>query len=129
MIGLDTNVLVRYLASDDPAQSRRAAKLIESASAADPCYLATVVWVETFWVLTRAYHAPKRDVLAWFGALLNAEEVEAEDYQAVAQALVAAQQGADFADALIDQTARRAGCSRVVTFDERASKRLGWQLI
>jgi predicted nucleic-acid-binding protein len=129
VIALDTNVLVRYLVQDDPQQSRRATKIVEAATASDPRFLATIVWIEAYWVLTRAYHASKTDVLAWFGDLLNAEEVEAEDYHSVAHALVAAQQGADFADALIDQAARRAGCSATVTFDERASKRLGWQLI
>ena len=129
MIGLDTNVVVRYLADDDPEQSPRAARVIDGLTATNPGFIATVVWVEAFWVLTRACDIPKKDVLAQFADLLDAEEVQVEDYAAVAQALTAAKDGADFADALIDSAARRRGCAHTVTFDEGASKRLGWRLL
>lgn len=50
MIGLDTNVLVRYLAQDDPTQSPRATEIIEQEiSKEKPGYISSVVLVETVW--------------------------------------------------------------------------------
>ncbi|MDR0286051.1 MAG: type II toxin-antitoxin system VapC family toxin, partial [Propionibacteriaceae bacterium] len=124
MIGLDTNVVVRYLADDDSQQSPRAARVIEELTPSDPGFIATVVWVETYWILTRACRVPKTAVLERLAELLDADEVRAEDYAAVAQALAAAGRGADFADALIGAAAQSHGCTHTVTFDESASKRL-----
>jgi predicted nucleic-acid-binding protein len=44
MIGLDTNVLVRYIAQDDPVQSPKAMRLIESLAADDPGYVSLFQW-------------------------------------------------------------------------------------
>lgn len=129
MIGIDTNVLVRYLADDDPIQSDRAAQEFAALSGSDPGFVATVVWVEAYWVLTRAYKQPRAEVLSAFASLTDVEEIRPEDPQAVADAVAAARGGADFADALIASAARRNGCSETITFDAAASKKLGWRLL
>ena len=55
MIGLDSNVIVRYIAQDDPVQSRKATRLIESLTADEPGYVSLVSVVELAWVLTGCY--------------------------------------------------------------------------
>jgi predicted nucleic-acid-binding protein len=56
MIGLDTNIFVRYLAQDDPVQSPKASELIErQLTEENPGFLSVVVMTETVWVLDRAY--------------------------------------------------------------------------
>lgn len=128
MIGLDTNVIVRYLTQDDPDQAPVATRIFESLREDSPGYVATVVWAETYWVLTRSYGFRRNEVVDRLAALSLADEIRAEDPAGVAAALKSARQGADFADALIDTSAARAGCQEVFTFDKRAADRLGWRL-
>ena len=60
MIGLDTNVLVRYIMQDDPKQAALANKLIEGLTAATPGYVSLVAIVELVWVLESAFHLTRR---------------------------------------------------------------------
>ena len=118
MIALDTNVIVRFLTQDDADQARRAVAVFDELTADEPGFVSTVVWAELHWVLTRSYGFTPRDVVERIAGLSVADEIDAE-----------ARRGADFADALIDAAAKRAGCDDVVTFDKRASTRLGWTLV
>ena len=127
MIGLDSNVMVRYLVEDDPAQTARAKSVIDALTASAPGFIATVTWAEMYWVLTRTYGFTRAEVVDKLASLVESEEIQAENPTAIAAAVSRARQGADFADALIDAAARRAGCSQVVTFDKRAASKLGWQ--
>lgn len=129
MIGLDSNVLVRFLTHDDPEQTPRAVARLAVLTADDPGYLATVVAAETYWVLTRAYRYSKAEAGEIVAALSRRDEIRCEDEAAIAYALNASRDGADFADALIAHAHRRAGCTRTVTFDQRAASRLGFELI
>ena len=130
MIGVDTNVLVRYLAQDDPVQSRRATRLFErELSEREPGYIGIVVLVETCWVLKRLYGATPAEIRATVRDLLDARQLAVEQRVAVAQALVRLSDGAgDLADALIAELAVAAGCGSVVTFDRNAA-RLGMALL
>jgi predicted nucleic-acid-binding protein len=122
MVGLDTNVLVRYLAQDDPAQSARATRLIEKElSEREPGYVGIVVLVETCWVLKRLYGASPEEVRTTVRGLLDAAQLRVENRLAVARAIQAIPD-ADFADALITELAREAGCSRTFTFDRKTAK-------
>lgn len=129
MIALDTNVIVRYLVQDDPDQSSRATSVIDNLSDSAPGLVTTVVWAEVYWVLTRAYGFGRPDVVEQLAALCTADEIRTENSAAVGSAILQAQRGADFADALIGATATGAGCAEVVTFDKRAAAKLGWRLI
>ena len=129
MIALDTNVIVRFLTQDDADQARRAVAVFDELTADEPGFVSTVVWAELHWVLTRSYGFTPRDVVERIAGLSVADEIDAEDPAAVAAAVSSARRGADFADALIDAAAKRAGCDDVVTFDKRASTRLGWTLV
>jgi len=122
MIGLDTNVLVRYLAQDDPVQTARATKLIErELSDTVPGYISLVVLMETCWVLKRLYGATRDEQRAMARGLLDARQLVVERRISVSRAIDKSTNG-EFADALIAELAREAGCSRLVTFDKRAAK-------
>jgi len=124
VIGLDSNVLVRYLAQDEPAQSARATRLIErELSEREQGFVSLIVLVETCWVLKRLYGATAPELHETVRDLLDARQLALEDRALVARALArAADDGADLADALIAECALNAGCKRTVTFDKSATK-------
>lgn len=124
MIGLDTNVVVRMLVDDDPAQAQAVRDLLAALTPQDPAYIGTLVLAETFWVLTRSRDVQKDAVIDAFARLVQSPEIVVDD--GVVGALEAAARGADLPDALIDATARARGCRAVVSFDRRAAGRLGW---
>jgi predicted nucleic-acid-binding protein len=130
MIGLDTNVLVRYLAQDDPVQSRQATALIEHRlSEQDPGFVSVVAMVETAWVLERAYGLSANKIAAAIERMLQADALVVEDEQKVFTAMMALRQGrGSFADALIAALGSRAGCTHTVTFDRRALRLPGFAL-
>ena len=128
MIGLDTNVLVRYLTQDDPAQAARATHLIENElSERQPGYISLVVLVETCWVLKRLYGATPVELGTTVRDLLDTRQLAVENRVAVARALASFGAG-DLADGLIVEVAREVGCLRVVTFDRKAAK-VGMELL
>jgi predicted nucleic-acid-binding protein len=124
MIGLDTNVLVRYFAQDDPIQSPRATDLIERRLDEDnPGFVSIVAMVETVWVLERAYGLVDEELAAIIERLLQAPVLVIENEVEVFTALTALKEGhGDFADALLGELGHRAGCSVTFTFDQRASR-------
>lgn len=129
MIGLDTNVLVRTLVNDDPEQTKKVRALLADLSPARPAFIGTVVLVETYWVLNRAYRFDKSDILDALETMTRSAEVVFQDPALVTQAIRAARTGADFSDALIDADARLRGCSQVATFDQRAARHLNWRTL
>ena len=128
MIGLDTNVLVRYLTQDDPSQARAATELIEwRLSEQDPGFISVVAMVETAWVLERSYRLRGADIAAVIERLLQAAELIVEDEQEVFTAMVALKEGrGSFADALIGVFGQRAGCTFTATFDRKALRLIGF---
>lgn len=130
MIGIDTNVFVRYVMQDDARQSPRATRLIESLSADDPGFLPVVVLVELAWVLSGSYGLGRGLVAAAIEALLRSKELVIDRADLVGQALSRfASAGADFADALIERIATAAGCTATLTFDAGAAKSAGMSLV
>jgi predicted nucleic-acid-binding protein len=131
VIGLDTNVLVRYIAQDDPVQSRKAINLIEQKLSLDnPGFVSVIAMVETSWVLKRSYRLSDLQLAAAIERVLQIEVLLVENEQEVFAAMVAlkARQGS-FADALIGRVNDRAGCSCTATFDEDASRLPGYELL
>jgi predicted nucleic-acid-binding protein len=131
MIGLDTNVLVRYLAQYDPAQSPKATELIERRLTEDePGFISVVAMVEVAWVLERAYGLADREIAAAIEGVLQAEVLVVENEQEVFTAMIALKAGlGSFADALIGALNAKAGCSRTLTFDRRAQPLSGFELL
>ena len=130
MIGLDTNVLVRYAAQDDPEQSPKATRLIESLTADAPGYVSVVSVVELVWVLVGCYQSTKEEIHTVLETLLRTKEIVVAHADTVWKALRLFKDGkADFADCLIERSANDAGCGYTRTFDRDAAKYCGMRLI
>ncbi len=129
MIGLDTNVLVRYAVRDNARQTAVADRLIEALDAEMPGFLSHVVLAETWWVLRRAYGFPAERCRAFLATLLDVREIQVQDSDLVRVALDRASEGADFADALVTVQAEASGATATVTFDRRAAKHAGMTLL
>jgi predicted nucleic-acid-binding protein len=130
MIGLDTNVLVRYIMQDDAKQSPSATRLIESLSADSLGFVPLVSVVELGWVLSSAYELDRSQLIEAFEALLRTKELVVENAEVVWKALRMVQStNADFSDCLVSCSAVAAGCAKTMTFDRGAAKGAGMTLI
>jgi len=128
MLGLDTNVLVRFLVRDHEAQFERARRLIKrEVGAGEAALISLVVLLETEWVLRSRYGMPKSELMRAISGLLDATELEFEDEAAVEEALYVWKESAtEFADCLIAAHHRRLGCWATATFDARAVRLPGF---
>jgi predicted nucleic-acid-binding protein len=130
VIGLDTNVLVRYMMQDDGRQSPLATRIVESLSAESPGFVPLVVIVELGWVLSSAYELERNQLVEAFEALLRTKELVVERGEIVWKALRLFQRAnGDFADCLITCSAEAAGCAKTMTFDRGAVKSGGMTLV
>lgn len=130
MIGIDTNVLVRYLAQDDPVQSVEATRFIESLTTHEPGFISVVAMAKTAWVLDRAYGLTTREIAAAIEHVLQAEVLIVESEQEVFTSMIVLKEGrSSFADALIGALGAKAGCSHTVTFDRKASRISGFKTL
>lgn len=128
MIGLDTNVLVRFLVEDDPKQSAQAARVIEEAIARqEALFISDIVMCEAVWVLASVYEFSRPEIADVLGNLLRAESVVFPSTDRLASALDAYRRGkGDFADYLIREQARAHGADAVATFDKALLKEPGF---
>jgi len=133
VIGIDTNVLVRYLAQDDAVQSPAAARLIDGFTRDAPGFISQVTLVETVWVLTRAYNAynmTRAAIADTVETLLRASELVVHDAEISYLALATYRATkADFSDALIAHGGLLAGCRETLTFDKAAAHAPGMKLL
>jgi len=122
MLGVDTNVLVRYLTRDDKSQYEKQRRLIDREVAkGDPVLVSLLVLLETELVLRSRYELAKADIVAAFSALLDTADLAFEDEPSVENAVYSwKDSAADFADCLIEARNRRLGCRATATFDGRA---------
>ena len=123
MIGLDTNVLARYIVRDDARQTAAATRLIESECSADaPGIVTLVVLCELVWVLGRAYGYGRADVAGVLRRILAAEDLRCERSELAWRALNEYERGkADFADFVIGLSGREEKATATCTFDRRTS--------
>ena len=131
MIGLDTNVLLRYLAQDDPTHSPRATEIVErSLTVQEPGFVSLVSILEVIWVLKSLFKRSRQQIADDIEMLLAADTLEVQNEQEVYTAVVSLRNGiGTFEDALIGALGVWRGCSATLTFDEDAAKRLhGFQL-
>jgi predicted nucleic-acid-binding protein len=121
MIGLDTNILVRYLAQDDPIQSPKAREIIEQRLTEEtPGFVSIVAMVETVWVLERAYGLTPHEIVGAVERMLQTDVLVVENEQEVFTAMIALKDGqSSFADAVIGALGARMGCSCTLTFDRK----------
>ena len=129
MIGLDTNVMVRYLTQDDPVQSRRATQIFENQlTTLEPGFLSVVTMVETVWVLDRAYGFIDQEIAAALERMIQTDVLLIENEQEVFTAMTALKSGrGSFADALIAALGAKAGCEHTLTFDQKALRLSGFE--
>jgi len=130
VIGIDTNILVRYLAQDDEAQSPVASRIIDGFTPEAPGFISQVVIVETVWVLGRSYKMAREAIADTVEALLRARDLVIEGAEVGYLALATYRQTkADFSDAIIAHGGKLAGCMETLTFDKRAAKDTGMTLL
>jgi predicted nucleic-acid-binding protein len=131
MLGIDTNVLVRFLVRDDEAQFDKARKLFKrEVAAGQRVYVNQLVLMETEWVLRSRYTVQKNQIIEAISGLLDASDIQFEDEPVIEEALfIWKDSTADFADCLIGARNRRMGCRATATFDVEASKLTSFMVI
>src|SRR5260370_36680116 len=117
MLGIDTNVVIRLIISDDAEQTRRARKLVEEALSHDePVLVSLLVLLESEWVLRSRYGFNREALLSIFRALLEARELSFEDEQTLEEALFRWKvSAAGFCDALLTARSRQRHCRPTAT--------------
>lgn len=130
MIGIDTNVLVRYIAQDDPAQSVRATAFIERECTVErPGFVGLVVLLETVWVSESCYGATREEVAEIVRRILSIRQLVVQDAEIAWTALRLFESSkVDFADCMVARHAIAAGCELVMSFDKQAT-RVGMTLL
>jgi predicted nucleic-acid-binding protein len=129
MIGLDTDILVRYLTQDDPIQSPKATAIIERRlTEENPGFISIVAMVETVWVLERSYGLTTDEIVGAVERVLQTDVLIVENEQEVFTAMTALKEGqGSFADAVIVALGARMGCSCTLTFDQKALRLPGFK--
>jgi predicted nucleic-acid-binding protein len=130
MIGLDTNILVRYLTQDDPMQSPKAREIIERRLTEEkPGFVSIVAMVETVWVLERVYRLTPHEIAGAVERMLQTDVLVVENEQEVFTAMIALKDGqGSFANAVIAALGARMGCSCTLTFDRKTLRLPGFEL-
>jgi predicted nucleic-acid-binding protein len=128
--GLDTNILVRFFAKDDPVQTAKAREVLISLTIAEPGWVGMATILEMVWVLTSSIRLGRDAIARILAELLMRDTILVEQAETIEKALHRYRNGnADFADCLIALSAKAAGCSRTVTFDRRAARDAGMELL
>lgn len=129
--GIDANILVRLAVQDDQPQLDIVSALLARLRDEDALYVNISVMLETHWVLRRLYGYDRTAVLGFLQAVLERREFEVAEYEAVGNALhICRMNNVDFADALLSDMNRRAGCTTTLTFDKKAAERVpGMELL
>src|ERR1700690_1259626 len=124
MIGLDTNVIIRYLLQDDKQQFARVEQIIEQGIQRGECFhVCLIVLCEVVWVLDYTYELTKQEIMHFLEILLHSEQFEVENRELVMNALKEYQESkTSFADCLIGLANQLHGCMTTYTFDKKAAK-------
>lgn len=130
MIGVDTNVLLRYLLDDDPRQSPKAVAFFEQRSERDPAFVSLIAIIEVVWNLRARDRMPSDRIAGVVRSLLSAREIVVQAPDVVRRALRDAEEhGTDIADAVIAELGIDADCDYTVTFDKKASSLPGMRAL
>jgi predicted nucleic-acid-binding protein len=120
MIGLDTNILVRYLTQDDPEQTKKVNLEIAALTAQGiSFYITSIVMCELVWVLESAYEYSREEIATALDKILQTQQFRFENKTLMLSALTDYRAGkGDFSDYLAGQTGKQAGCTETLTFDQ-----------
>lgn len=123
MIGVDTNVFLRFAIDDDPAQHRAARNLLARADAANPIMIHPIVWLEAEWVLRSHFKLDRAAIADRLAIAIHGDRFVMPDTDACEAALADYRNNlADLAECLIVRLNQAAGCSTTLTFDKKASR-------
>lgn len=130
MVGLDTNILVRFLTQDDALLSPIANEILEERLTEDaPGFISLVAFTETAWVLRRGYRYSFREIADALEGLLQAAEIRVESEREALLAIERSRnEGVEISDVLAAALGQKAGCSVTLTFDKRAARLPGFEL-
>jgi predicted nucleic-acid-binding protein len=124
MIGLDTNVILRYLLQDDPKQARQANQIVDrQLSEQTPGFISLATVLEIVWVMRSLLKQNPSQIASHLENLLVADSLEVQNEQQVFEAVFALKRGTgEFEDALIGALNAWAGCAYTLTFDRKAAR-------
>ena len=129
MIGLDTNILVRFVAQDDPVNSPRANAIMKSLSVEEPGWIAITAIAEFAWVMRRKFGIARADVYSLLNLFLTRPDLVIEQSALVHRAASLFLSGtSEFTDYLVACSGHAAGCRHTLTFDRKAAKSAGMTL-
>lgn len=131
MIGLDTNILIRHIMQDDPLQSPKATRIIErQLTKEDSGYISLATMLETAWVLENIYGLSRQELAQAIETILQVTAFVVQNEKEVHASMLALRAGqGSFDDALIGSLGLWAGCASTLTFDRKASRLQGFELI
>jgi predicted nucleic-acid-binding protein len=130
MIGLDTNILVRYLTQDDARQSKAATRLLEDqCTPSTPAFVNDVVLCELVWVLEEAYEYTRSQIAGVLEQIIRTAQLRVSNPARIWRAVARFREGYDFADAMIAEMNSEQGCDHTVTLDRRFSQLPGVKLL
>ena len=131
MKAVDTNILMRFLVNDDPAQAQQVRQLFSAAEQQRETYsVPLLVVLESIWVLESAYQVGRNELIEVFSDLLLLPVLEFEQREAVQAMLQAARNDPlDLPDLLIAKSALRSGCECIFTFDKKAARSDAFELL
>jgi predicted nucleic-acid-binding protein len=130
LIGLDTNLLVRFFITDDAVQQTKVDAIMRSLSVEKPGWIGLAVLMELAWVIRSTYRVDKNGIIQIFNSLLTRNELILEQADVVRQAIHLYQNSnVSFGDCLISSSALAAGCTQTLTFDRDAAKSAGMTLV
>jgi predicted nucleic-acid-binding protein len=130
LIGLDTNVIVRFLVQDHPAQSKRATAIFAAFTSEKPGFVALVTLAELVWVLRSCYQTKRHEIADMLEEMLLSRDMIFEQSDLLPRIIQAYRKGgADFSDYIIAALNRHHGCSKTLTFDRTAAKSAGMVLL
>lgn len=131
MKGLDTNILVRFLVNDDPAQSKVVYNLFQTAEKENfSFFIPQLVLLELLWVLNSVYEIDRNDCLLSLQHLVLIPILKFENLSALNYFINEAKKTKqDLPDLLIAITAHDLDCEKVLTFDKKAAKHNLFELL
>jgi predicted nucleic-acid-binding protein len=122
-IGLDTNLLVRYVINDEPEQVEKVQQLFDSSPSNTLFLVNNVVLAELDWVLTHVYNFRREEFLLVIDQLFQTSNISFENPDLVRKACKSYSiSTADFSDCLIGVINKNNGCDTIYTFDKDASQ-------
>jgi predicted nucleic-acid-binding protein len=130
MIGIDTNILIRYFTQDNLEQAQIVEQIIDNyANSPNSMFVNNIVMCELIWVLERGYKYSKEEIGQVIKQMLSTEEFAFENQELLWLALNQyIQNKLDFSDALIGELNIEFGCSETLTFDQAAIKANNFKL-